>query len=79
MDNDTYSYYCKCYYFNDEYRLCKECSRWIDNVETTVEQHVNGFKAVVHAKRWKNNKNNTHQKLIRFTSAFIIEYMVYFN
>ena len=42
---------------------CVECSEWSDKVETTIEKHVNEPKAVVHAKRWKNNKNNKNQKI----------------
>ena len=38
MENDTYSYDCKFYYLNDELTSCKECSKWVDNVETTIEQ-----------------------------------------
>ena len=41
MDKDTYSYYCECYSFNDEHILCKECSEWVDNVETKIEKHLN--------------------------------------
>jgi len=55
-------YCCKCYYFSDELILCEECCEWVDDVETTIEKHLNEFKPVVHAKRWKNNKNNQIQK-----------------
>ena len=62
MDNITYSYYCKFFYFNDELILCEECPTWVDNVETTIEKHLHEFKPVVHAKRWKkNNKKKQHQ------------------
>ena len=57
MDNSTY-YYCKCYSFNDELILCKDCSKWVDSVGTTIEKHLNEFEPVVHAKRWKNNEKN---------------------
>ena len=64
-------YCCKCYSFNDEYILCKECSTWVDNVETTVEKkHLNEFKPVVHAKIWNKNQN---QKILMFIYMFIIE------
>ena len=63
---------CTCYSFNDEYILCNECSKWVDNVEATIEKkHLNEFKRVVHAKRWKNNKKNKHQQIIRFISISI--------
>ena len=61
MDKNTY-YYCTCYYFNDELILCAECCEWVDDVETTIEQHLKEFRPLVHAKRWKNNKNNKKQK-----------------
>ena len=64
--------------FTDEMLLCEECSKWVDDVETTIEKHLNEFKPVVHAKRWKNNKKNKI-KNIMFISIFIIEQMVYFN
>ena len=35
MGNNTY-YYCKFLYFNDELILCEECSKWFDDVETTI-------------------------------------------
>jgi len=38
MDNNTY-YYCKCYSFNDKMKLCKDCSKWVDNAETTSEKN----------------------------------------
>ena len=72
MDNDTY-YYCACYYFNDELILCEECCKWVDDVETTIEKHLNGFKPVVHSKRWKSNKDNKIPKIIMFISIFIVE------
>ena len=25
-------------FFNDELILCKECSKWVDDVETSIEQ-----------------------------------------
>ena len=58
-------YHCRCFYLNDEFILCKECSELVDNVETTIEKHfkyVSEFKSVVHAKRWKNNKKNQKPK-----------------
>jgi hypothetical protein len=36
-------YYCKGYYFDDEFILCKECSKWLDDVETTIEKHLTEF------------------------------------
>ena len=42
MDNHTY-YYCKCYSFNDELILCEECCKWVDDVETTIERHLNAL------------------------------------
>ena len=56
--------------FQDELKLWEECSKRVDGVEATIEKHLNEFKPVCNAKRWKNNKNKT---------IFIIEYMVYFN
>ena len=35
---------------------------WVDDVQTIVEKHLNEFKAVVHAKRWKSNKKYKHPK-----------------
>jgi len=56
-------YYCKGYYFDDEFILCKECSKWLDDVETTIEKHVNAFKPVVSCKRWKmDQKKNQNQE-----------------
>ena len=49
MDNDTYSYDCKCYSCNDEFISCEECSKWVDNVETTIPKHLNNFKPVAQA------------------------------
>ena len=54
---------CKCYYFNDEFIVCKECSTWIDNVETTIAKHLNEFKPVVHCRRWKNKKKSETKKV----------------
>ena len=59
MDTSIY-YCCKCS-FNDALILCKECNKWVDDVETTIEKHLNEFKPVVNAKRWKNNKKNKNQ------------------
>ena len=44
--------------FNDELILCKECNKWVDDVETNIKQkkHSNEFKPVVHAKRWKKKE-----------------------
>ena len=41
--------------------LCEECSKWMDSVETTIEQHINEFKPVVHAKDGQlvEHKRNT--------------------
>ena len=39
MDNNAY-YYCKCYSFNDELTLCEACCKWVDDVETTIENTV---------------------------------------
>ena len=61
MDNNTYPYYCKCYSCKYEVILCKECSKLVAVVETTIEKHLNQLKPVVNAKRWKNNKNNQKQ------------------
>ena len=36
-------YYCKGYYFDDESILCEECSKSLDDVETTIEKHLNEF------------------------------------
>jgi len=72
MDNNTY-YDCTCYYFNDDLMLCKDCSKRVDDVEPTVQTHLNEFKPVVHAKTWKNNKKNTNQKMIMFISLFLIQ------
>ena len=47
---------------NDELILCKECNTWVDDVETSVEKHLDEFKPGVNAKRWKNNKNNNNQQ-----------------
>ena len=30
-------YVCKCCSFTDEFVLCEECSKWLDSVETTME------------------------------------------
>jgi len=60
-DNNTY-YYCQCYHFQDELNICEECNKWINNVEETFDKHLNEFKPVYTAKRWKANKNNTKQK-----------------
>ena len=49
-------------YFNDGLILCEECNNRVDDVETTIEKHLNEFKPVVHAKRWKNNKKNRNKK-----------------
>jgi len=56
-------------FFTDELILCEECCKFLDDVEATIEEHLNEFKAVVHAKRWKkNNKNNQTQKIVMFIS-----------
>ena len=47
---------------NDELVLCKECSKWVDDVETIIEKHLNEFKPLVHCRRWKSNKKNKSQK-----------------
>ena len=49
-------------FFKDELILCEECSKWVDDVETTIETHTREVKPVVNAKRWKNNKENKTQK-----------------
>ena len=59
--------------------MCQECPKWVDDVETTTEKHLNEFQPVVHCKRWKNNQNNKHQKVIMFIPIFIIGQMVYLN
>ena len=58
-------FYCKGYYFDDEFILYKECSKWLDDVETTSENHWNKLEPVVSCKRWKmkqkkdqNQENN---------------------
>ena len=43
--------------------LCEECCKWIDDVETTVDKHLNEFKPVVHAKTWKNESKNRNRKV----------------
>jgi len=48
--------------FNDELILCEECSKWVGGVETCIEKHLNEFKPVVNARRWKNNEKNKNQK-----------------
>ena len=62
MGNNTYSYYCKCDSFDDDYILRKECSRWIADVETSNAKHTNEFKPGVHATRWKMNNKKNHNK-----------------
>ena len=60
-------YCCTCYTLNYEFILGKECSNWIDNVETVIEKHVNTFKPIISCKRWKmNKKKNQNQKIITF-------------
>ena len=49
-------------FFKDELILRDECSKWADDVEATIEKHLNEFKPVFHARKWKNNKNNKDQK-----------------
>ena len=53
MDNNNVLCCCKCYWFNDELILCEGCNKWVDDVETSIEKHLNEFKPVVQAKRWK--------------------------
>ena len=62
MDNNKNSNYCCKCYFTDELILCEECSKWVYDVETTIEKHSNEFKPVLNAKIWKNNKKNKSQK-----------------
>ena len=58
-------YCCTCRTFNYEFILGKECSNWIDNVETMIEKHVSELEPIVSCKRWKmNKKKNQHQKII---------------
>ena len=71
MHNNIY-YCCRCYFLN-ELILCQECSKWVDDVESTIEKHSSEFKPVVHDKIWKNNKNNKNKKVIMLISIFIIE------
>ena len=70
-DNNTY-YYCQCDIFQDELIWCEECDKWINAVEEAIEKHLNEFKPVYHAERWKNNKSNKNQKIIMWISIFII-------
>ena len=49
-------------FFQRELIFVEECSKWINDVEETIEKHLNEFKPVFHAKRLKNNKNNKTQK-----------------
>ena len=55
--------------FNDELILREECNKWVDDVETTIEKHLNEFKPVVHAKIWKNNKNSKIPKKIVYINV----------
>ena len=64
-NNNTY-YCCKCDFFQDELILRDVCNKWVNDVEETIEKHLNEFKPVFHAKGWKNNKNNKNQKIIMF-------------
>ena len=48
MDNNNIYYYCKCYHFNDEFILCDERNKWINDVEETIEKHLNEFRPVFH-------------------------------
>jgi len=68
-------YCCKCYWFNDEFVLCKECSKWTDNVQTTIEKHVSEFKPVVSCKRWKMNKrkNQIQKKYVYINFDYRID------
>ena len=59
--------------------LCKECNEWVDDVETTIEKHLNEFEPVVHAKRWKNKKKNKDQKNDDVYIKFQYIIKVYFN
>ena len=52
MVNNNIYYSCKCYCFNDELILCEGCNKWVDDVEPSIEKHLNEFKPVVQAKRW---------------------------
>ena len=38
-------------------------NKFVDDVETTIEKHLNEFKPVVHAKIWKNHEKNKNQKI----------------
>jgi len=49
-------------FFNDELILCEECSKLADDVETSIAKHLNEFKPVVNARRWKSNKKNKNPK-----------------
>ena len=69
-NNNTY-YCCKCVFFQDELILCDECNKWVNDVELTIEKHLNEFKPVFHAKRLKNKKNK-NQKTVMCISIFII-------
>ena len=37
--------------FNDELILCKGCNKWVNDVETCIENNLHGFKPVVNAKK----------------------------
>ena len=50
-------------FLNDELILCEECNKWVDDVETIIEKHLNDFKPVFNAKGWNKNKKNQHQKI----------------
>ena len=59
-------------FFQDELILCDECEKRINGVEETIDKHLNEFKPVYHARRWKTNEKNKIQKKM-FISIFIIE------
>ena len=54
-------YVCKCCPFNDEFELCAECSKWMDSVETTIENIYMSLNQWFHVKRWLGRKNKHKQ------------------
>ena len=56
--------------FNDELILCEECSKWVVGVETCIEKHLNEFKPVVNARRWKNNTNKKSKTKCLYKFSF---------
>ena len=43
-------------FFQDELILCDECNKWVNDVGESIEKHLNEFKPVFYARRWKRNK-----------------------